>query len=73
MPIDFQGPGREERLPAWGSFNKASATTREAVGLNFLAAALAAGKKRQQHVCASMLTLQSHPVWARITATEIPQ
>jgi hypothetical protein len=35
-----------------------STTTREAGGLNFLAAALAAGKKRQKHVCASMLNLQ---------------
>jgi hypothetical protein len=34
--------------------------------LNFLAAAIAAGKKRQKHVWASMLNLQSHPVWARI-------
>jgi hypothetical protein len=23
-------------------------------------------QKRQKHVCASMLNLQSHPVWARI-------
>jgi hypothetical protein len=35
-----------------------STTTREAGGLNFLAAALAAGKKRQKHFCASMLNLQ---------------
>jgi hypothetical protein len=43
-----------------------STTTREAGGLNFLPAALAAGKKRQKHVCALMLNLQQHPVWARI-------
>jgi hypothetical protein len=35
-----------------------STTTREAGGLNFLTAAIAAGKKRQKHVCASMLNLQ---------------
>jgi hypothetical protein len=31
-----------------------------------LPTAIAADKKRQKHVCASMLNLQSHPVWARI-------
>jgi hypothetical protein len=35
-----------------------STTTREAGGLNILAAAIAAGKKRQKHVCASILSLQ---------------
>ena len=34
-----------------------STTTREAGGLDFLAAALGAGKKRQKNVCASMLNL----------------
>jgi hypothetical protein len=43
-----------------------STTTREAVGLSVLPAAPAAGKKRQKHIWASMLNLQSHPVWARI-------
>jgi hypothetical protein len=31
-----------------------STTTREADGLNFLPAVIAAGKKRQEHFCASM-------------------
>jgi hypothetical protein len=44
-----------------------STTTREAGGLNFLPAALAAGNKRQKHGWASMLNLPSHPVWERIT------
>jgi hypothetical protein len=35
-----------------------STTTCEAVGLNFLPAAIAAGKKRQKHGCAAMLNLQ---------------
>jgi hypothetical protein len=38
--------------------------------LNFLAAAIAAGKKRQKHFCASKLNLQQHPVWARIILDE---
>jgi hypothetical protein len=50
------------------ALGKESTTTREACGMNFLVAALAAGKKRQKHVWASMLKLQSHPVWARINA-----
>jgi hypothetical protein len=35
-----------------------STTTREGGGLNVLAAVVAAGKKRQKHVCTSMLNLQ---------------
>jgi hypothetical protein len=34
--------------------------------LNILAAAFAAGKKRQKHFCASMLNLHSHPVWQEL-------
>jgi hypothetical protein len=51
-----------------------STTARQAGGLNFLAAALAAGKKIQKHFGASMLDLHRvhrTPVWARINYIRI--
>jgi hypothetical protein len=47
-------------------YHQKSTATREAGGLDFLSAANAAGKKIRKHLSASMLILQSHPVWARI-------
>jgi hypothetical protein len=58
-------------MPSWtvaivSIYRHSSTTTCKAGGSNILGAALAAGKKRQSHILASMLNLQSHPDWARI-------